>query len=233
MPQPLQYPPDPTSDWQPLLDAALERLPERYRTPIVLCDLEGKSRKQAALQLHLSEGTLSSRLARGRRLLAQRLQRQGLTLSGGALAALLAQQAAMAHVPAALVHTVSQVGAQMLLGAAPAALAVSRSVLALTEGVMKAMLLGKLKSCMVMLVTCDALTVGSFWWTGHGAAQTPPVADPPARPASSTPPIKQSATLLDAAHAMANCTNCHQPTHHAFPRSPHGTTGLPDGGGGG
>lgn len=184
MPQPLQSPSDPTHDWQPLLDAALERLPETYRAPIVLCDLEGKSRREAAQQLHLPEGTLSSRLARGRRLLATRLKRQGLTLSGGALASILTLQSAAASIPSALVQAVTQSGAQLLLGQAPAAFAFSRSVLALTEGVMKTMLIGKLKSLTVLLIACSALTVGGLWlWEASAAQIGPaPVRNAPAKP---------------------------------------------------
>src|SRR6266496_2799702 len=168
MPQPLVMPPEPGQDWQPLLDAALERLPDQYRVPIILCDLEGKSRKEAARQLNLAEGTLSSRLARGRRLLAARLKRHGLALSGGALAAALAQNAAAAQVPASLLQTVAQAGAQVVAGQAPAALAFSAHVLALTEGVMKAMLIGKLKSLTVLMVACAALTLGGVWlWGGQ------------------------------------------------------------------
>jgi RNA polymerase sigma factor (sigma-70 family) len=225
MPQPIQTPTESNHDWQPLLDAALERLPERYRTPIVLCDLEGKSRKEAALQLRLSEGTLSSRLARGRRLLAQRLQRHGITLSGGALAALLAEQAAAA-VPATLVHAVAQAGAQMLVGAAPAALAVSRSVLALTEGVMKAMLLGKLKSCAVVLLACVTLTAGGFWLTGRGEAQPPAASIPAGGPAPSVPSAKQPTILPGLGQGIENCASCHQLTHHAM-RHPHDFAGQP------
>src|SRR5262245_30895137 len=102
MPQPAAPPPpDVRDDVRGLLDGELSRLPERYRVAIVLCDLEGHTRRQAARQLKVPEGTLSGRLTTARRLLAQRLRRRGLTLSGGALAATLAPQAT-ACVPAAL-----------------------------------------------------------------------------------------------------------------------------------
>src|SRR5262249_36304532 len=63
--------PPPANDWRPHFDAALQRLPERFRAPVVLCDLQEASRGEAALQLGVAEGTLSSRLARGRQRLRQ------------------------------------------------------------------------------------------------------------------------------------------------------------------
>lgn len=192
MPQPLVMPPEPGHDWQPLLDAALERLPEQYRVPIILCDLDGKSRKDAARQLNLAEGTLSSRLARGRRILAGRLKRQGLALSGGALAAALAQHAAAAQVPALLLQSVAQAGAYVAAGQAPAALAFSAHVLALTEAVMKAMLIGKLKSLTIVLVAAAVLTFGGVWlWdrqaSASGSSGLVPAADPQGAGARTAP----------------------------------------------
>src|SRR5262249_17716229 len=108
----LAHPPEPTAvepaeapwaELRPALDQHLSHLPDRYRAPIILCDLEGASYRDAAQQLGCPEGTLAARLSRGRALLAKRLARHGTVLSGGALAALLAQHAASAAVPAALV----------------------------------------------------------------------------------------------------------------------------------
>src|SRR5262245_59296996 len=72
-----------------ILDQELARLPDKYRAPLVLCDLEGRSRRDAARHLQLPESTLSNRVTAARRLLARRLARRGLSLSGGALASLL------------------------------------------------------------------------------------------------------------------------------------------------
>jgi RNA polymerase sigma factor (sigma-70 family) len=135
---------------RPLLDQELPRLPDKYRAVLVLCDLEGRTRKEAAQQLGQPEGTIASRLSRARIILAKRLTRHGVTLSGGALAA--AQEAASA--PLSLV--VATVRAATAYAAGPAASGtISAPVAALTEGVLKTMLLSKLKIGILLLAPND------------------------------------------------------------------------------
>ena len=86
----------------PVLDRELEQLPERYRVAVVLCDLQGVTRREAARRLGLPEGTLSGRLTTAHKLLARRLARYGLTPCGGAVAAVLARDTASACVPRGL-----------------------------------------------------------------------------------------------------------------------------------
>jgi len=152
---------DPRTDLRPLLDEALSRLPEKYRTALVLCDLEGRTRKEGARQLGLPEGTLAGHLTRGRALLARRLARYGLAVSGGAFAAALSPVAA-AGVPAA--------------GVLNPASAVPAKVAALTQGVLKAMLLSELKRLTVLLAAVLTLGAGAagLWTQAARAVQGPP-----------------------------------------------------------
>ena len=140
-------------DLRPLLDRELNRLPDKYRIPIILCDLEGKTRQDAAEKLDLPVGTLSGRLTTARKMLAKRLGRRGLALSGGALIAALSPSMASAAVPVPLVTSTVQAATAIAAGQAAAGV-VSVPVAALAEGVMKAMLMKKL-----MIPTAVLLTV--------------------------------------------------------------------------
>lgn len=152
-----------------VLDAELEALPEKYRLPIVLCELRELTIDQAAGHLGIRPGTVASRLSRGRRLLADRLVRRGFA---GGLAVALATQSARAAVSARLFkETVRAVGGTP---------AVSESVLALTSEVLRSMTGSKL----TIVATGVALTVvGVLGVFAPHATLLPQVAAAPA-PAS-------------------------------------------------
>src|SRR6516225_2970496 len=65
------------AELQRVVDEELSRLPDHYRGVVVLCELEGMTRKEAARQLGIPEGSVASRLARARALLAKRLTQRG------------------------------------------------------------------------------------------------------------------------------------------------------------
>ena len=108
----------PGGDLAVVLDEELGRLPEHYRGAVVLCDLEGLTRKEAARRLGIPEGSVASRLARARALLARRLARRGVALGGGAAAALAAGRASASAPPALVASTIRAAG---LLAAGKAA----------------------------------------------------------------------------------------------------------------
>jgi RNA polymerase sigma factor (sigma-70 family) len=160
MPEPELSQQDQGRDLQPLLDQELNGLPENYRLPILLCDLEGKTIKEATQRLGWPQGTVAGRLARGRKLLAKRLANRGVALSAGSPAAVALQKAAPAAVPAALMKSTVKAAALMAAGQATGAGVVPAKVAILMEGVLKGMLLSKLKITAVGLLLA-ALVVGA------------------------------------------------------------------------
>ena len=97
---------------RPVLHDEVNRLPEKYRLPVILCYLEGKTNEQVAEELHWPVGTVKGRLSRARDLLRSRLVRRGLSLSAAFLLTALSQGRVFAEiVPAELVKsTVSLAG---------------------------------------------------------------------------------------------------------------------------
>jgi RNA polymerase sigma factor (sigma-70 family) len=162
-----------------VLDEELARLPEKLRAPVVLCELEGKTRKEAARSLGWPEGTVASRLASARRVLAARLTRRGIAVPVGAVAASAAGEASSAGVPAGLVRLTVRVA----VGRAVA----SSGVAALVKGVVMTMLVKKLKACVGGLLVAVALGAGGVAFTGAGA--------PSARAADGQKPRSEVETL--------------------------------------
>jgi RNA polymerase sigma factor (sigma-70 family) len=121
-----------------VVDEEIDRLPEVYRRPLVLCQLQGLSCEEAARQLGCPRGTILSRLARGRERLRQALTRRGLELAPGAVSGLA--------VPASQLPTTLVADAvQRCLLVAAGTLPSSATVTSIVSGVLHSMLLGKLK----------------------------------------------------------------------------------------
>jgi RNA polymerase sigma factor (sigma-70 family) len=160
----------PDFDLAEAVHRVVSKLPEVYRAAVVACDLQGLSRKEAAERLGWSEGTLSGRLARARELLARRFRRMGLALPAGGLLAVL-------NVP----ETVCAAALQNTIGFATgtAAAGASGPVLALTEGVVRNMVLFKVKVMTAALFVACALGLGAFAASESGAGAG---ADPSAQP---------------------------------------------------
>jgi RNA polymerase sigma factor (sigma-70 family) len=209
-----------------LLDEELSRLPQKYRIVLVLCGLEGRSRPQVARQLRLPEGTVGSRLARARALLAGRLARRGVSVPATALAAVLPNQAASGSVPAALLSNTVQATTPLAAGGTAAAGATSAQVSTLTEGALRTMALTKCKSACVLLFMA-ALALGGGAAAYHILAGRPDNPKPPPgeRPGGgATADLKKYRSAADAKERAAGiifawfAARPSNPTVHIDPR---------------
>jgi RNA polymerase sigma factor (sigma-70 family) len=189
--------PDRWIELKPLLDEELSRLPDKYRGVIVLCDLEGKTRHEAARHLGCPEGTVGGRLARARVMLAKRLAQRGVVLSGGAMALALSQGAASAGAPTSVVSSTIKAATLLTAGQA-AADVISVKAAALAEGVMKTMLLGKLKAMTAVLIIVAGF-VGAVGLVYQSQATEPPIV----QQAQEKPEARREADKRDQANLPA------------------------------
>ncbi len=132
------------------LHEEIVRLPEKFRLPIVVCDLQGVPQEQAAIELRLSERTLRRRLRGGRERLKARLLRRGISEAGAGLGVLMLPEA-RTDLPKAWAETTVR-AALAMLNRSPAAGAISATALVLTEGVTRIMLLRKIGLVSISLV---------------------------------------------------------------------------------
>ena len=160
-----------------MLDEEIGELPDHLRAAVVLCELEGVSRKDAAARLEIPQGTLASRLAKARKMLAVRLLNRGVAISA-ALLDLAFERLAAAPVPTRLLSATASL--------ADKSHPLSTSITELSQGVLKTMYLTRLK----LVVPCGLLLVLASWAAstifGPGAMAGQPRALP--APASQAKP---------------------------------------------
>ena len=142
------------------LDAALRRLPSKFRAPLVLCYLEGRTHQEAARELGLPTGSISRRVARGLELLRERLAHSGLCLSHQVLVGLLANGTWRAIVERTLAEATAHAGMLFKLGAWTAVGTASTRIITVAEGVLRTMILANLKVVMVGVVAVGLLGAG-------------------------------------------------------------------------
>jgi RNA polymerase sigma factor (sigma-70 family) len=197
-----------------VLDEELHRLPATYRSALVLCYLEGRTHDQAARELGCSVGALCGRLVRARESLRRRLLRRGVSLSAALLGTLLVLSQATAALPPTLaVRTIK--AATALVTGVPLASVVPAKVATLTQGVLTAMFVTKLKTTVVLALIASLLVVaaGALAQGARSERATPvakqaiplspeppPAADPRAQRAAS--PEKADLALADEGKAQ-------------------------------
>jgi RNA polymerase sigma factor (sigma-70 family) len=166
-------------DLQRVLHEELRRLPDKYRVPLVLCYLEGRTHEEATSQLGWNKSTFRGRLDRGRAHLRRRLTQRGVALTAALCAVELALRpsAAMAALMASAVRAMS--------GTA------SANACALADGVRRAMFTSKIKAATALLLFVGLLTGAALAHQAFNPSPTPPAqSTTPKQQAHPVPPAK-------------------------------------------
>ena len=169
-----------------VLDAELTQLPDKWRLPLILCYLEGRTQDEAAEHLGWSRTTLQRRLEQARAALARRLRRRAVGWPAALSAVLFSDCVAPAALAPGLVDSTVEAAA-FVAGGHAATAAVSANVAALAERVLKAMLLTRLKIATAVLMVLTLIGAGSVVLTRSLSAADEPQAkkaDQPAVPKS-------------------------------------------------
>jgi RNA polymerase sigma factor (sigma-70 family) len=165
----------------------IQRLPEKYRVPLILCVLEGHGYGEAADELGRPRGTLSAQVTRGKELIRKRLARRGWAVPSSFVGLWLAETA-RAQVPLALVPSVLKFAAAGRVSLSCG----SETIVALANGVMREMALSKLKwVCAVVVVAAGT----GLWGMNFLHSQQPNRVVPP-------PPAAPGPGTADVAHAF-------------------------------
>lgn len=194
----------------PVLDEEVNRLPEKYRLPVLLCYLEGESNEEAARRMRCSAGAVKMRLLRARELLRNRLGRRGVVIPAVALGSLLERQAASAAVPESLVASTTRAVESFTAGSAAGA----SGAAALAQGVIRDMYATKLKLAAAVVLGLGMAGVGVGLAMADRAPANPPAAAEPVvladpnLPAAVKPgpaaPVKDEGPVDKAAAAARN-----------------------------
>jgi RNA polymerase sigma factor (sigma-70 family) len=159
---------DESSELRAVIDEELGRLTEKYRFPLILCDLEGQTHEQAAVQLRCPVGTVKSRLSRARAKLRSRLVRRGLDPVPATLAVAPAADLTAA-MPADLLRSTIDAVTQLAAGRVTAAGAASAAIAALVQDPLRTLTMITLKSAAVALTAAVVIAAGA----GVFARQSP------------------------------------------------------------
>ncbi len=174
-------------DMLALLHAEIDRLPERSRVPLVLCDLQGLTHEKAARHLGWPVGTVKSRLARARQLLRDRLSRRGQAMPAGLMIAQIGPGGACKAIEVmcgTLVESTVQAAASFAAGKAVGVGLISTRVAILIEEVLHTMFFTKLKLATALVLFLGAVgAAGVLAQQRVGSAGSPTV-DPSQEPGS-------------------------------------------------
>jgi RNA polymerase sigma factor (sigma-70 family) len=158
------------------LDEELQRLPEAYRSAIVLCYLEGRTQNEAARLLATTSDAVNSRLKRGRELLRKRLARSGLILSASALVHGLAAEVVNSALAATAIEALTRTAIDFVFNPGSVS-GISAQAVLLAKGGLSTMIPVKMKIASVLLLAAVALTVGAWLTLPTAAGKNPLRAD--------------------------------------------------------